>query len=95
VQNVVDNRSHSTGQRRPGQTGPAAQIAEQGITVKSFPTGMVLTVTANPLRNGKPFGALTRGGTIIKCGMELPEGGCNEKTGEVFDLGRQREQQPQ
>ena len=75
------------------ETGPAAQIADQGITVKSFPPGTILTVTANPLRNGKPFGALTRGGTIVKCGMELPKGGCNEKTGEVFDLARPQPQQ--
>lgn len=75
------------------ETGPAAQIADQGITVKSFPIGTVLTVTANPLRNGKPFGALTRGGIVIKCGMALPEGGCNEQTGEVFELGRPQPQQ--
>ncbi len=74
------------------ETGPAAQIAEQGITVKAFPIGTVVTITANPLRNGKPFGALTRGGTIIKCGMQMPKGGCNEKTGEVFTLARPQPQ---
>lgn len=68
------------------ETGPAAQIAQQGITVESFPIGTIMTVTLNPLRNGKPFGALARdaGGVIIKCGMEMPDGGCNDQTGQVF-----------
>jgi hypothetical protein len=66
------------------ETGPAAQIAEQGITVESFPIGTIMTVTLNPLRNGKTFGALARGGVIIKCGMDMPKGGCNDKTGEAF-----------
>lgn len=68
------------------EMGPAASIANQGITVKSFPIGTVLTVTLNPLRDGRPFGAL--GGALVKCGMEVPEGGCNEQTGEVFSTRR-------
>lgn len=64
------------------ETGPAAQIADQGITVKSFPIGTVMTVTLNPLRDGRPFGALA--GPVIKCGMTLPDGGCTAATGESF-----------
>lgn len=64
------------------ETGPAAQIANQGITVQSFPVGTVMTVTLNPLRDGRPFGALA--GPVIKCGMELPSGGCTPETGESF-----------
>jgi hypothetical protein len=64
------------------ETGPAAQIANQGITVQSFPVGTVMTVTLNPLRDGRPFGALA--GPVIKCGMELPSGGCTAATGESF-----------
>lgn len=64
------------------ETGPAAQIANQGITVRSFPVGSVITVTLNPLRDGRPFGALA--GAVIKCGMELPVGGCTAETGESF-----------
>lgn len=64
------------------ETGPASQIANQGITVKSFPVGTVITVTLNPLRNGRPMGA--RAGPIFKCGMELPAGGCTAETGESF-----------
>jgi hypothetical protein len=66
------------------ETGPAAAIARQGVTVESFPIGTVLTVTINPLRNGKPFGALARGSSIIKCGDALPKGGCNAETGQAF-----------
>ena len=67
------------------EMGPAAQIARQGVTVKSFPIGTVLTVTLNPLRDGRPFGALARqGGVLVKCGDTVPEGGCTEETGESF-----------
>jgi hypothetical protein len=64
------------------ETGPAAQIADEGITVRSFPVGTVITVTLNPLRDGRPFGALA--GPVISCGMALPEGGCTAATGESF-----------
>jgi hypothetical protein len=66
------------------ETGPAAAIAERGITVASFPNGTILTTTLYPLRNGKTFGSLARGAAIIKCGNSLPKDGCNEKTGESF-----------
>ncbi|HUF73059.1 MAG TPA: DUF6152 family protein [Gammaproteobacteria bacterium] len=64
------------------ETGPAAQIADEGITVRSFPVGTVITVTLNPLRDGRPFGALAS--PVISCGMALPEGGCTAATGESF-----------
>ena len=64
------------------EMGPASRIANQGITVKSFPLGSVITVTLNPLRNGRPMGALA--GPVLKCGMELPAGGCTADTGESF-----------
>lgn len=66
------------------ETAPSATIAREGITVESFPIGTILTATINPLRNGRPFGSLARGSTIIKCGDELPEGGCTADNGEVF-----------
>jgi hypothetical protein len=65
------------------ETGPAATIARQGVTVESFPLGTIMTVTLNPLRNGKPFGALDDAG-LVKCGMTMPANGCNADTGEVF-----------
>jgi hypothetical protein len=66
------------------ELGPAAAIAKQGVTVESFPLGTIITVTLNPLRNGKTFGALASGASLIKCGAELPAGGCTADTGEVF-----------
>jgi hypothetical protein len=64
------------------EMGPAAQVARQGITVKDFPPGTIMTVTLHPLRNGNAFGSLD--GAIIKCGMEMPAGGCTAETGEVI-----------
>jgi hypothetical protein len=66
------------------ELGPAAAIAKQGITVESFPLGTVITVTLNPLRNGKTFGAMATGARLIRCGTEVPAGGCTAETGEVF-----------
>lgn len=62
------------------ETSSAAALARQGITVKSFPVGTIFTVTFHPLRDGRPFGAVNGG--LIKCGMEMPKGGCNAKTGQ-------------
>lgn len=62
------------------ETGPAVSLARQGITVDTFPIGTIFTVRLNPLRDGRPAGAL-RGGLIL-CGKTMPEGGCNESTGE-------------
>ena len=64
------------------ETGPAASLARQGVTVASFPIGTIFTVSLYPLRDGRPFGAIA--GPIIKCGMTMPEGGCNEKTGQML-----------
>jgi hypothetical protein len=66
------------------ELGPAATIAKQGVTVESFPIGTVITVSLNPLRNGKTFGALAQGARLIRCGTEVPAGGCTAETGEVF-----------
>jgi len=66
------------------ETGPARTLAREGITVESFPLGTILTVTLNPLRDGRNFGARIGSAQLIKCGMTLPEGGCTEETGEVF-----------
>jgi hypothetical protein len=79
---------------------PAATIAKQGVTVKTFPLGSIVTVTLNPLRNGKPFGALANGAMLVNCGLQMPAGGCNDKTGQVFlqsrdDFGTQRVQTAQ
>lgn len=66
------------------ELGPAATIAKQGVTVEAFPLGTVITVTLNPLRNGKTFGAMAQGARLIRCGTAVPAGGCTAETGQVF-----------
>lgn len=67
------------------ETGSAAALARQGITVESFPVGTIITVDLHPLRDGRTFGALA--GVLIKCGTAMPQGGCNKGTGQVFMTG--------
>ena len=66
------------------ETGSAAALARRGVTTKTFPNGTVFRVSLFPLRDGRPFGAMT--GALIKCGMAVPAEGCNEKTGEVLEV---------
>jgi len=66
------------------ELGPAATISKQGVTVEAFPIGTVITVTLNPLRNGKTFGAMAQGARLISCGTVVPAGGCTAETGKIF-----------
>ncbi len=66
------------------ETGPAARIAQQGVTPANFPIGTIVTVTLNPLRNGKPFGAMPNGTPIVHCGATMPQGGCTADTGRTY-----------
>ncbi len=63
------------------ETGPAARIAQQGVTPKNFPVGTIVTVTLNPLRNGKPFGAMPNGTPIVHCGSDDAEGRLHGRDG--------------
>ena len=65
------------------ETGAAAQLAQRGITVETFKVGTIFTISFSPLRDGRNGGA-QRGASLIMCGMKVPEGGCNEKTGKRF-----------
>jgi len=67
------------------ETGSAAQLARQGVTVDEFPLGTIITVAYHPLRDGRPLGALA--GELIRCGKDLPKGGCTKATGQVFLTG--------
>ena len=67
------------------ETGSAAQLARQGVTVDAFPLGTIIAVTYHPLRDGRPFGALA--GELIKGGPTLPKGGCTKATGQAFSTG--------
>ncbi|MBI4888447.1 MAG: hypothetical protein HY824_15230 [Acidobacteria bacterium] len=62
------------------ETGSAAAMARRGLSPKTFPEGTVFTVSFFPLRDGRPFGAMT--GALIKCGAAMPAGGCTKDTGE-------------
>ena len=65
------------------ETTAAAQLATRGITVETFKIGTIFTISFSPLRDGRNGGA-QRGAGLIMCGMKLPEGGCNEKTGKRY-----------
>jgi hypothetical protein len=64
------------------ETASAIAMARVGVSPKTFPNGTIFTVTLFPLRDGRPFGAMA--GTLIRCGMTMPAGGCNKDTGEVL-----------
>lgn len=66
------------------EAGPSARIAQQGVTPDSFPAGTIITVSLNPLRDGRTFGAMPNGTGLIHCGTALPAGGCNADTGTVY-----------
>lgn len=67
------------------ETGPAARIAQQGVTPANFPPGTILTLQLNPLRDGRNFGAMPNGTSgIVNCGTTMPAGGCTEATGQVY-----------
>ncbi len=64
------------------ETASAAAMARRGLSPKTFPLGSVFSVTLFPLRDGRPFGAMT--GDFITCGMAMPSGGCTKATGKVL-----------
>lgn len=66
----------------------AAQLARAGVTIDTFPVGTIITVTLNPLRDGRNFGAMTNtAGGLIACGKTMPQGGCTASTGKIY-IGR-------
>lgn len=67
------------------ETGSAANLSRQGVTVDSFPVGTIIAVDLHPLRDGRTFGAMA--GLLIKCGNVMPKGGCTKATGQVFMTG--------
>ena len=64
------------------ELGSAANIARQGVTVKTLTAGTVITVTFYPQRNGANQGAIA--GPLVLCGATLPPGGCTPQTGTVM-----------
>jgi hypothetical protein len=67
------------------EMGPAARIAQQGVTPDNFPNGTIISVSMNPLRDGRTFGAMPMGsGGVVHCGTQFPAGGCTAETGTVY-----------
>ena len=66
------------------ETTSAAQLVGRNITVETFKYGTIFSVTFSPLRDGRNGGAQQRVPGVIMCGMKMPEGGCNEKTGKRY-----------
>ena len=67
------------------ETTSAGRLARVGVNVDSFPLDTIITVTLNPLRDGREFGAMTNtSGGLISCGMTMPSGGCTADTGVVY-----------
>ena len=64
------------------ELGSAANIARQGVTIKTFTPGTILTVTLFPQRNGANQGAIA--GPLVLCGTTMPAGGCTPQTGTVM-----------
>jgi len=64
------------------ELGSAANIARQGVTVKTLTPGTVVTVTLFPQRNGANQGAIA--GPLVLCGTTLPAGGCTPQTGTIM-----------
>ena len=65
--------------------GPSAEMAQQGISVRTFPPGTVFSVGLHPLRNGLPGGF--REGPLIRCpGRTTPAPGahCDTVEGHVI-----------
>jgi hypothetical protein len=64
------------------ELGSAANIARQGVTVKTVTPGTILTVSLYPQRNGANQGAIA--GPLVLCGPTMPAGGCTPQTGTVM-----------
>jgi hypothetical protein len=71
------------------EAGPTARIAQQGVTLDNFPVGTIITVSLNPLRDGRTFGAMPNGTGIVNCGTQFPAGGCTAETGTVYLVANQ------
>ena len=65
------------------ELGSAANIARQGVTVKTVTPGTVMTITFYSQRNGANQGAIA--GPLVLCGTAMPADGCTLQTGTVME----------
>jgi hypothetical protein len=49
----------------------ASQVAQEGVTVDSFPPGTIFSIGLHPLRNGRPAGGRGKSG-LFKCPPSTP-----------------------
>jgi len=64
------------------EMGGAAAMAQQGISVNTFPYATIFSVSLHPLRDGKNFGSME--GPIVKCPPKTPPPAgkhCNDVPG--------------
>ena len=50
----------------------SAQMAQEGVTVNSFPPGTIFSVGLHPLRDGQPAGTRGPSGAMYKCPPRTP-----------------------
>jgi hypothetical protein len=71
------------------EMGGAAAMAQQGISVSTFPKGTIFSVKLHPLRDGKNFGSME--GPVFKCPKDTPPPPgkhCNDVPGSTQVGGR-------
>ena len=71
------------------EMGGAAAMAQQGISVTTFPVGTIFSVKLHPLRDGKNFGSME--GPVSKCPKDTPPPPgkhCNDVQGSTQVGGR-------
>ena len=49
----------------------ASQVAQEGVTVDTFPPGTIFSIGLHPLRNGRPAGGRGKSG-LFKCPQNTP-----------------------
>ncbi len=50
----------------------SAQMAQEGVSVSSFPPGTIFSIGMHPLRDGQPAGTRGPNGAIYKCPVKTP-----------------------
>ena len=71
------------------EMGGSAAMAQQGISVNTFPPGTIFSVKLHPLRDGKNFGSME--GPVSKCPKDTPPPPgkhCNDVQGSTQVGGR-------
>ena len=54
------------------EMGGSAQMAQEGVSVSSFPPGTIFSIGMHPLRDGTPAGTRGPNGAIYKCPEKTP-----------------------